>query len=403
MPNKFNYYNQLQGFHMAGGGDSSQEKTEQPTRKRLEDARKEGQTVKSKELTSFFSLISLFTYFIFMYTSIVSDFTEIYNIVFKSIHENFLFSDGFQKLNIVSKSLFVFAFKILIFPVIIASVVSGFVAMVQVGGIILTPKAMEIKFDKFNIVSNAKNIFSMQSLKKFVKDMFQLTIMVLVAYYLIKQNISNILNSGNYNLSVIAGVFFKILSELFLYLLLIYLVFAIIDYVIERISFMKKMMMSIEEVRKESKDTEVSQQVKQRQREIHQEMMEEESMNMSVKNSTMVITNPTHIAIVILYDPEKIKLPAVILKAQNNTAQLVKKLAKKHGILVVRDVWLARQLFALAEVKKYVPSSLVAPVADLIGRNLHLLPKALQESFARSAVKMPPPTTARGPKKPGQL
>ena len=191
--------------------------------------------------------------------------------------------------------------------------------------------------------------------------------------------------------TIISAVFFKILAQLFLYLLLIYLFFALIDYIIERVSFMKKMMMSIEDIKREMKDTEVSQQLKQRQREFHQELMEEEAMDLAVKNSTMVVTNPTHLAIVILYDPDKIKLPAVILKTKDKSAEIVRRLAKKHGIVVVRDVWLARQLYELAEIKKYVPSSLVPAVADLIGRNLHLLPKSIQDSFARNTIKTPPP------------
>lgn len=386
-------------------GNSSQEKTEQPTRKRLEDARKEGQVVKSKELTSFFSLISIFTYLIFMYSDLLEDFHQIYNLVFQTIKKNLLFSNGFPQMVDIAKVLLIFGFKILIVPVIIAAVISGFIAMVQVGGFVITPKAMEIKFDKFNIVTNAKNIFSMQSLKKFIKDMFQLSIMAIVAYYIISRNISNIVNSAFYSIGIIAGVFFKILGELFLYLLLIYLFFALIDYVIERMSFMKKMMMSLEEIKKEMKDTEVSQTVKQRQNDLRWELAEEESMNYTVKNSTMVITNPTHIAIVILYDPEKIKIPAVILKATDKSAALVRRLAKKHGILIVRDVWLARQLYELAELKKYVPSSLVAPVADLIGKNMHLLPKNIQTSFAKNMIPVPQPKPAPSasmPKKPGQ-
>ena len=363
-------------------GDS-EEKTEQPTEKRLEDARKDGQTVKSKELTSFCSLIVLFAYFVFQGETIVGNFYEMYDVVFKKISENLPYSTRVSLFGEIAKTLFIFAFKLLIVPVIIAASVSGFIAMVQVGGFILSPKAMEIKFDKFDIVANAKNMFSMQTIKKFIKDMIQLTVMTIVGFYMIKADIVNILNSGFYNFRVIASVFFKILAQLFLYLLLIYLVFAIIDYILERISFMKKMMMSLEEIKKEAKDSEVNQQVNQKQREIHQEMMEEESMDMTVKSSTLVVTNPTHLAIVLLYDPDKVKLPVVILKAKNHSVQLVKRLAKKHNVLVIRDVWLARQLYTLAELRKYVPSSLVAPVADIIGKYMHMMPKHIQEAFIR--------------------
>ncbi len=367
--------------------DSTQEKTEQPTHKRLEDARKEGQIVKSKELTSFFSLISIFTYFLFTYKYILGDFFELYDVIFSKIRENYTASANIAKLSSILKVMAVAGFKIIIIPVIIASTLTGFIAMVQAGGIIFTPKALQIKFDKFNIVTNAKNIFSMQTLKKFVKDMFQLAIMTFVAYIMVKRSIADILNASYYNLRILSLVFFKLIAEIFIYLLVIYLIFAIIDYILERMSFMKKMMMSLEEIKKELKDTELSPMVKQRQRDFHWELMEEESMNFTIKNSTMVITNPTHIAIVLLYDPEKIKLPAVMIKATDKSAEIVRKLAKKHNILMVRDVWLARQLYHLAEVKKYVPSSLIAPIADIIGKYLHLLPENIRNSFSKAALK----------------
>jgi type III secretion protein U len=383
------------------GQDSSQEKNEKPTQKRLEDARKEGQTVKSKELTSFFSLISIFGYFVLNYSNIIQDFHSIHDVTFKSIIINSFYDTNTNYLVNISMALFSFAFKILIIPVAIATVLSAVVAAAQVGGIIITPKAMEIKFDKFNIVSNAKNIFSAQSMKKFGKDMVQLTTMSIISFFLIARNIDNVLYAGYYNLDTISKVFFKILAELFIYLLITYFIFAIIDYIIEHVSFMKKMMMSLEDIKKEMKDTEVSSQVKQRQREIQYESMQEDAMGAAVKNSTMVITNPTHIAIVIYFDPEKVKLPVVILKTDGKKAEIVRNLAKKYEIPIIREVWLARQLFKFAEVKKYVPSSLISPVADLIGRNIHLLPKHIKEALSQKRPISQTANPTNNLKKPG--
>jgi type III secretion protein U len=372
-------------------GDDSQEKTEEPTEKKLRDAREEGQVVKSKELSSFCLLISLFAYFAFQRASIVASIYEIYDMIFKRIGQKTLSTQEALLFGGVAKFVLIAAFKILIIPVVIAASVSGFVTMIQVGGIVLSPKAMEIKFDKFDMVANAKNMFSMQNMKKFVKDIIQLVVITIAGFYLIKANIPNILNSGYHDFRVISQVFFRVIGELFLFLLLIYMIFAIIDYIIEKVSFMKKMMMSLEEIKKEMKDSEVNAQVKQKQREIHQEMMEEESMDNTVKGSTLVVTNPTHLAIVILYDPEKVKLPVVVIKAKNHSVHIVKKLAQKHNVLVVRDVWLARQLYNLAELKKYIPSTLVAPVADIIGKYMHQLPQALQDAFRRQMEGVPNP------------
>lgn len=373
--------------------DQSSEKSEEPTKKKLDDARKKGQVAKSKELTSFFTLLVFFLYIAFAYKYILVDVIQIYSQVFVSANTKLQGEMAPSQLKALIETLLGSMVKIILIPTVLAAVISGFIAAMQVGGLQFSPEAMKLDIQKFNPVTNAKNIFSLKTLKKFAKDMIQLTVMFSVSYIIVKRDLTEILNSSYYNIWVVTGVFFVLFFKLLLTLLIIYLIFAVVDFFLEKRQFLEQMKMTKDELKKEFKETEISQEVKQRQREIHQEILEEEGVTNTVKNSTMVLTNPLHYAIVILYDPKTVKLPVILVKARAKSAEIVIRVARKHKVLIVRDIWLTRRLYVLGEVGKFVPSSMVGPVADIIGKNLHLLPEHIRQAFMEMGnIPKPPPT-----------
>lgn len=374
--------------------DQSSEKSEQPTKKKLDDARKKGQVAKSKELTSFFTLLVFFIYIAFGYKQILVDVMQIYSQVFVSANMKLQGDMSPPQLKALIETVLSSMVKIILIPTVLAAVISGFVAAMQVGGLQFSPEAMKLDIQKFNPVTNAKNIFSLKTLKKFAKDMLQLAVMFSVSYIMVKRDITDILNSSYYDTWVVAGVFFVLFFKLLLTLLLIYLIFAVVDFFLEKSQFLEQMKMTKDELKKEFKETEISQEVKQRQREIHQEILEEEGVTNTVKNSTLVLTNPIHYAIVILYDPKTVKLPVILVKARARSASIVIRVARKHKVLIVRDIWLTRRLYVLGEVGKFVPSSMVGPVADIIGKNIHLLPDHIRQAFAEIG-NLPRPTPTR--------
>jgi len=358
---------------------SSQEKTELPTRKRYEDARKKGQVAQSKELTMFFSLICILAYFLFFFNTLYGNFLEIYDNIFHTIT---FFSFAHSRENELSLATIVgsamgvlrLAVLVILIPTLIAAFVSAAMNVAQLGGFALATEVFELDIKKFNPVTNAKNIFSMKNLIKFGKDMLQLTLMFYISYYIVSNDIQDLIKSAYYDVFTIAFVFFKVIAEVVIALMIIYIIFSIADFFIQKKQLEKQLMMTKEELKNEFKETEGNPETKGRRREMHRELLEEDAMSSSIRQSSLVITNPTHIAIVILYNPKKVKLPAVVLKVRGKTAPLVTKLAKKFNIPIVRDVWLARRLYDYAEVGKYIPSSLILPVADIIGKNAHLIP-----------------------------
>lgn len=349
------------------------EKTEQPTQKRLEDARQKGQIAQSKDLTMFSSFVCILCYFSINFHSILNDIFRVYDLTFSEIQNKNTLDLSFLAPKDLVFHVLIVGFKIFAIPIIIAAIVSAFVCVSQLGGFAILKESLKIDFERLNPASNAKNIFSMKNFKKLVKDIAEIGVMAVVAYLVSSSDLRDLINSTYYGFAGISLLFIKIIVKTVFSLLMVYLVFAIIDFINQKRDHIKQLMMSREDIKNEMKNTEGDPHIKGRRRELHREIIEEDSIANTVKNATLILTNPTHIAIVIYFDTNKVKLPVVLIKAKGNLAAFIRRTAAQHNIPLIKDIWLARQLYALAVVGKYIPSTLVGSVADVIGKNFHLI------------------------------
>lgn len=349
------------------------EKTEQPTQKRLEDARQKGQVAQSKDLTMFSSFITIMCYFSINFHGILNDIFRVYNLTFSEISNKNAINLSFSAPKELVFNVMIVGYKIFVIPIILAAIVSAFVCVSQLGGFAILKESLKIDIERLNPAANAKNIFSMKNFKKLVKDIFEIIVMAVVAYLISVNDLRDLINSTYYGFGGISLLFAKIIVKTVFSLLMVYLVFAIIDFINQKRDHIKQLMMSMEDIKNEMKNTEGDPHIKGRRRELHREIIEEDSIANTVKNATLILTNPTHIAIVIYFDTEKVKLPVVLIKAKGSMAAFIRRTAAKHEIPMIRDVWLARKLYALAVIGKYVPSTLIGPVADVIGKNMHLI------------------------------
>ena len=165
----------------------------------------------------------------------------------------------------------------------------------------------------------------------------------------------------------------NVILDVVMVLLALFFLFGVVDLVLEKKSVMDQLMMTIDEVKREYKESEGDQEVKHQRKELHREMMEEEPNHGA--NSSFVVANPTHIAIVVTYKPLKWKIPIVLAKEKGEKAQEVFNYAKKRNIPIFRDVWLARQLYDIAKPKEFVPRTLLLAIAELVSKNIDLLPQ----------------------------
>ena len=363
---------------------NSGEKTEQPTQKKREDAHKKGQTASSKELNGISGLIVLIIILIVAIKYFFVQYQEVFELVCRLIEDDNVVSETIvNSLHTVCQMIFI----ILIPPIVCAGVVSGLTQALQLGKVVLKENFLSFNPQCFNPVDNFKNICSIKNLITLFRQVAEISIMCLVAIFIVKNNIRELVYLYSYQIDGILWLFAAILGKLFFSLLGIHLVASLFDLVIQKRSLTKKLMMSLFELKQEDKNTNGNPEIKSRRQEIHREIMQDD--NPTITNASLVLANPTHIATVLLYSPKRFKLPIVVAKASGNSAFNIFNLAKKYEIPIIREKWLARSLFSLAVVGKFVPKSLLPDVAAVISKNLDLLPKIAQEMAEVAAINVP--------------
>ena len=306
----------LQFFAKDGPGG---EKTEEPTAKKLQDARKEGQVAKSKEVTSAFELLTffllLYIWVEYMATFFIGDMYDIYSQIpeYIKLYDGYIQEKTFSTLFVQSMLRVLLAMA----PFLLVGFLVAFVT---------------------NVVK---------------KDMPSLYL-----FYDMPLN-QGILQIG------------RLVVNLGIRISLFYMIIAVLDYVYQRVKFKKDMKMTKQEVKDEYKNQEGDPQIKSKQRQRMQEASRRRMMQ-QLPQADVVITNPTHYAVAIKYDPEIYDAPYVIAKGADYLAQKIREAAKENHIEIVENKPLARMLYANVDVGSVVPPELYQAVAEVLAFVYHL-------------------------------
>ena len=353
----------------------SGEKTEQPTDKKRRDSREKGQVAQSKDLTMFSAIFTIVGAICLTWNKMLVSYFQSYTLILSLIQDNRLsLVEMSQVLSQLCSNLLTF-----LVPIFIAAAISFVINLVQLKGLILSKEFMQIKFDKLNPMSNFKSTFSKKNLIKFIKNLCEIIVMGITAFLYAKANLNDIVKLSLTTVSGAALYMTTLTLKIFCILLALYLVFGLIDFISEAMSLTKQLMMSKEDLKQEYKNSEGDPEVKHKRKEFHHELLEGEPVKRSLESSTLILANPTHIAIVILYRPRQWKVPIVLAKARDKNAMLIFEYAKQLKIPIIQDKWLARKLYVSAETGKYIPRSLGTFFAQMLGKNMNLLPKLAQE------------------------
>ena len=337
------------------------DKTEQPTPKRIQDAREKGQVMKSREVTTAFVFVAVIIYFYFNIAHIG-----------KIIDERFVyFLSNFSNLNlgytecikIIDGLIYTVVYAILPFILLVlaASVLSN---LVQVG-FLLTLQPLIPDITKIDPVSGVKRFFSLQSVNELVKSIFKFFVLTAIVYFTIAPYLKKILVLQYMTPSYDAFFTLKIIYKLFFNVIMALIVLAIADYFFQKYKYNKGLMMTKQEVKDEAKQFEGDQQVKGKIRKMQREIARRKILK-EVKNAHVVITNPTHFAVALKYDNKKQNAPVVIAKGADNLAMLIKKIAKDNGIPTVENKMVARALYETCEPGQAIPASLYKAVAEIL-------------------------------------
>lgn len=334
-------------------------KTEKATPKKLRDAQKKGQVVKSKELVQAFVIAATFIVLYFVGWFFIERFQKL---MVKSIE---VMNNHFgQAVTILIKDLLL-DYAIIMAPLCIAVIVVATAANMFHSGVVFSLETVKPDMEKVNPVKGVKNLFTLKNLIEMFKAMIKVGVLTWFIWYVCVENMRDILNLRSCGSSCILPLTGALLLELFFYSSASFFVLAILDFFFQKAQFLKSMKMSIEEVKKEFKEVEGNADVKRKRFELYQDLINQGLAN-DIEGSSVVVTNPTHVAVGIFYEKEKVQLPVVMFKETGDIAQAAKEKAKELGVPIMENVPLARGLLKDAEVKEYIPSEFIEPVVEVL-------------------------------------
>jgi len=350
-----------------------QERTEKATRRRREKARERGQVARSLELNSA-AVICLG--FLTLYLMGPHLGTQVMNLMRHTMSNAPIIATADPTfIKVFGDSMLRF-FTILM-PVFAVMTVVAFGVNVAQVGFMVTPKSLEPKLEKLNLVKGIKRILSLKSLVQLIRDSLKLVIVGVVAYLAIKSEFESFFLLPDQTVAQLAATMGKLALMLALKIGLVILVLAILDFLYQKYEFEKSIRMSRQELKDEYKDTEGSPQLKARVRQVQREMSRNRMMK-AVPTADVVVTNPTEIAVALKYELEKTNAPYVVAKGERLIAQKIREIARKHDIPIVENKPLAQALFKVCDVGQMIPQNLYRAVAEVLAYVYRLKGEALK-------------------------
>ena len=354
----------LQLFAKDGPGG---EKTEPATSKKLQDVRKEGQVAKSKELITALSLLALFVilkvYIGGVGKQLIASFNTIYGLMEK-VTKDSATGLSFNMTGSIFKESFLIILNVLVPFLIVAVIIAVLGNMLQQSWMV-TSKPLAPKLSKISPLSGFKRIFSVRQLFELLKSIAMITIIGILSYNTIKKNMNLLLTFYDISLYTALATIGNIIINLGIQISAVFLVIGFIDLLYQRHKFKNDNMMTKQEVKDEFKNAEGDPQVKGQIRRRMQEISRRRMMQ-QLPEADVVITNPTHFAVALKYDPESGKAPIVIAKGADYLAFQIREKAKEYNIEIVENKPVARLLYHNVDIGMEIPPELYYAVAEIL-------------------------------------
>ena len=354
-----------------------QEKTEQPTGKKLEEARKKGQVAKSMEVNSLFIFTSGLLLLFLAQQYLSSRMSSLSFTIFNSLDVLKINPDKIQQYALEG---FLF-FLLTILPVLGGVLIIALISNISQVGFRISLEALAPKFNRFNPVKGIKNVFfSSRSVVEVFKSLLKLTIISLFTYFIVKDLILASTRLVDLTVEEIVQYMISAGYSLLWKIALVYTVLAAIDFVYQKYKFKKDMMMTKQEVKEENKQSEGDPLIKSRIRRVQLQTARKRMMQ-NVPNADVVITNPTHYAIAVKYEMDKNAAPVILAKGVDELAKKIKEIAIKNNVPLHEDRELARSLYKACEVGDQIPNALFQAVAQVLAYVYQLRDERKRKSF----------------------
>ncbi len=347
------------GLPMAEEDDS--QKTEDPTSKKLEDARKKGQVPVSKEVGNFMLLFGGGLVMIMMGPSMAE---SVRDLSYGFIEHPHMFDVSVSGFPLLYKDVIIGMLWVLGIPFVLLVFFAAAGHLIQ-NGLVVALDRIEPKPEKLNPLKGLKNQFSMKTMVEFIKNVSKIILVGVVLTLVIMPEMLDIELYPQLSLALTLERLYDMIVILLIATISLTAVIAGLDFAYQRYEFTKQMKMSRQEIKDEYKQTEGSPEIKAKVRQIRMERAQQRMMS-NVPKADVVITNPTHFAVALQYDVGEMAAPMCIAKGQDNIALKIREVAEEHNITIMENPPVARALFATVEIDQEIPPEHYKAVAEII-------------------------------------
>lgn len=344
---------------MAGQNKDSGDRTEKPTPKRLRDARKDGDVPKSRELTSTVLVLAWLLMLMLGMPMIRARLEGLFDITLRGLNQPFgqaLHSVGLATIE---------ALLWLTVPLLVGALAIGVVVEFLQVGPVFAPKKVKPDASRLNPAEGIKKLFSQENLIEVIKAIAKSSLLIGLFVWVLFALIGQFVQLPFASPEAMGEAHWVAVKRLAAGVIFVFFFVSVLDAFYQRFAFTKKMKMSRRDIKQELKDNEGDPMVKGRRRQLHQEWSQQNTLA-GVRNASVVVTNPTHLAIAIRYQPGEDDLPVIVAKGEDHEAALIRQAAEEAGVPIMRNILLARGLYERVEVDDYLPNDFFEAVAELL-------------------------------------
>lgn len=341
--------------------DSSQEKTEDPTPRRLQKARDQGEVARSRELTIFLMLLVGFLGIAILAPFIVENIVSLAKFCFEfgkiqNLEIKHLLKTLYESLQLMMISLL---------PLFIVLIIAAIISPILLGGMTFATEPLQIKLERLDPLKGLKRIWSWQGVVELLKSVIKFILLAIVSISLLWSTKEQLfgLSFRSIEQGIVLGM------SLLIWVLLVttgsLILVVLVDVPFQLWSYKKKLRMSLQEIKEELKESEGTPEVKARIRKLQRESARRRMMS-DLPKADVVITNPTHFAVAIRYKEGEFRAPILVAKGTDLVAERIKSIANDHKVTVVSLPPLARALYFSTEIGDEIPSALYVSIAKVL-------------------------------------
>ena len=341
--------------------ESGADKTEDPTEKRKKDSREKGEIARSKELNTLAIMLAGSAGLLIFGGALAEDLMEVMRYNFTISRETLYNTDSMAAFLLHSGKIALIALQ----PVLITLLIAAIVGPIALGGWLFAAGSLAPKFSRMNPLAGLKRMFSAKALVELLKALAKFFIILIVALLVLKSDIDDLLRIAHEPLELAVIHSLQVVGWSALWMACGLILIAAVDVPVQLWESHKKLLMTKQEVRDEHKDQEGRPEVKQRIRQVQREMSQRRMMS-AIPDADVIITNPTHYAVALKYDPEKGGAPMLLAKGSDFLALKIREIGAKHNILLLESPALARSIYHSTELEQEIPAGLYLAVAQVL-------------------------------------